>query len=95
MSTPIRLTDSELDAVVDCWGGGVIPSDPSQLTDKRPIAPIELSESISMPICGIFGNEWIAGAYRLDDREQSREHDVCQWHRRDADQHDGSHREDE
>lgn len=46
-----------LDAVVDCWGGGVIEDDPTQLTPERPIAPIDLTKDISAPIIGIFGNE--------------------------------------
>src|SRR5918997_440892 len=46
-----------VDAAVDCWGGGVIVDDPSQLTDKRPVAPIDLTEQMSAPLLGIFGNE--------------------------------------
>jgi carboxymethylenebutenolidase len=62
---------SELDAVVDCWGGGVIPGDASQLTDKRPVAAIDLSARISMPICGIFGNEdWSPTADEVDATEK-------------------------
>src|SRR5215211_1014569 len=32
-----RLPD--VDAAVDCWGGNVIVDDPSQLNEKRPVAP--------------------------------------------------------
>jgi carboxymethylenebutenolidase len=46
-----------LDAVVDCWGGNVVVDDKSQLNDKRPRAPIELTENIHCPVLGIFGNE--------------------------------------
>ena len=46
-----------VDAAVDCWGGNVIVDDPSQLTDKRPVAPIDLTETMSAPLLGIFGND--------------------------------------
>ncbi len=47
----------EVDAAVDCWGGGVIIDDPAQLTEKRPVAPIDLTPYLSCPLLGIFGNE--------------------------------------
>jgi carboxymethylenebutenolidase len=50
-----RLPD--VDAAVDCWGGGVIVDDPSQLSEKRPVAPIELTPDLNCPLLGIFGNE--------------------------------------
>jgi carboxymethylenebutenolidase len=46
-----------IDAAVDCWGGRVIVNDRSELTDKRPMAPIELSAKMSCPLLGIFGND--------------------------------------
>jgi carboxymethylenebutenolidase len=46
-----------VDAAVDCWGGGVIVDDPAQLTEKRPVAPIDLTEKMTAPLLGIFGNE--------------------------------------
>jgi carboxymethylenebutenolidase len=48
---------SGIDAAVDCWGGGVVVDDPTQLNDKRPVAPIDLTSKISAPLLGIFGNE--------------------------------------
>lgn len=45
------------DAVVDCWGGNVIVDDPKQLNDKRPVAPIDLTEKLKIPLIGLFGNE--------------------------------------
>ncbi len=45
------------DAAVDCWGGGVIVDDPTQLTEKRPVAPIDLTDNIRAPLLGIFGND--------------------------------------
>lgn len=44
-------------AVVDCWGGNVIVDDPKALNDKRPVAPIDLTEKLSIPLLGLFGNE--------------------------------------
>ncbi|MBA3943332.1 MAG: dienelactone hydrolase family protein [Herpetosiphonaceae bacterium] len=48
---------SNVDAAVDCWGGGVIVDDPAQLSEKRPVAPIDLTPQLSCPLLGIFGNE--------------------------------------
>ncbi len=50
-----RLPD--VDAAVDCWGGGVIVDDPAQLSEKRPVAPIDLTPELGCPLLGIFGNE--------------------------------------
>jgi carboxymethylenebutenolidase len=46
-----------IDALVDCWGGNVIVDDPTAITDKRPVAPIDYTENITAPLLGIFGNE--------------------------------------
>jgi carboxymethylenebutenolidase len=46
-----------VDAGVDCWGGGVIVDDPTQLNEKRPVAPIDLTQNMTAPLLGIFGNE--------------------------------------
>ncbi len=47
---------SGVDAAVDLWGGGVVMR-PEDLTDKRPVAPIEYTKDLSAPLLGIFGNE--------------------------------------
>jgi carboxymethylenebutenolidase len=47
----------EIDAAVDCWGGGVIVDDESQLNEKRPVAPITMTPGLKCPLLGIFGNE--------------------------------------
>ena len=47
----------ELNAAVDCWGGGVIVADPAQLNEKRPVPVIDLTPSLGCPLLGIFGNE--------------------------------------
>jgi carboxymethylenebutenolidase len=48
---------SGIDAAVDCWGGGVSVLDPSQLTPSRPYNPVELTDKMTAPLLGIFGND--------------------------------------
>jgi carboxymethylenebutenolidase len=43
-----------LDAAVDCWGGRVIAT-PEQLTERQPVAPIDLTADLAAPLLGIFG----------------------------------------
>lgn len=50
-------TIPNLQAAVDCWGGGVVVNDPAALTPKRPIAPIDLTATMTAPMLGIFGND--------------------------------------
>ncbi len=44
------------DAVVDCWGGGVV-MDKESLTPKRPVAPIDYTADLPCPILGLFGKD--------------------------------------
>lgn len=44
------------DAVVDCWGGGVVMAE-SDLTPKRPVAPLDYTADLPCPILGIFGED--------------------------------------
>ena len=44
------------DAIVDCWGGRLIASS-DQLTESQPVAPFDLTEGLSIPLLGIFGND--------------------------------------
>ena len=44
------------DAIVDCWGGGVVMAQ-SDLTAKRPVAPIDYIQDLACPLLGIFGEE--------------------------------------
>ena len=46
-----------INAAIDCWGGNVIVDDPKQLNAKRPVAPIELTEKLAIPLLGIFVND--------------------------------------
>lgn len=43
-------------AAVDCWGGGVVASK-DKLTEKQPVAPIDLTKDLNCPLLGIFGND--------------------------------------
>ena len=45
-----------VDAVADLWGGGVIMK-PEDLTENRPVAPIDYTEQLSVPVLGLFGND--------------------------------------
>ncbi len=46
----------DIDAAVDCWGGGVIMKE-EELSPSRPVSPIDYAEKLSCPLLGIFGNE--------------------------------------
>ncbi|HLZ71163.1 MAG TPA: dienelactone hydrolase family protein [Dehalococcoidia bacterium] len=46
-----------VDAAVDCWGGNVVVDDPNALNAMRPVAPIDLTEKMTAPLLGIFGND--------------------------------------
>jgi carboxymethylenebutenolidase len=43
-------------AVVDCWGGRVVMA-PEELTPKQPVAPLDYTKDLSIPLLGIFGND--------------------------------------
>src|SRR4051812_2856409 len=45
-----------VDALVDCWGGNKF-ADNKGNPEKRPVPPIELTEKITAPILGIYGND--------------------------------------
>src|SRR3954451_7806834 len=47
---------NEFDACLDLWGGGVVMSD-DDLTEKRPVAPIDYTADLSCPLLGLFGND--------------------------------------
>ena len=52
------------DAVVDLWGGGVVAPKES-LTPKQPVAPVDYTKDLNVPLLGLFGN---------DDQRPSPEH---------------------
>ena len=43
-------------AVVDCWGGGVVQPK-EQLTPQQPVAPIDYTKDLNAPLLGLFGND--------------------------------------
>jgi carboxymethylenebutenolidase len=45
----------DVDAAVDCYGGGVVIDSPDQLTPQRPVAPIDMTPKLSCPLLGLFG----------------------------------------
>ena len=47
---------SGFDAVVDCWGGGVVMQ-ADQLSPQRPVAPIDYTSHLNCPVLGLFGAE--------------------------------------
>jgi carboxymethylenebutenolidase len=47
---------SGIDAAVDCWGGRVVASK-EELTPAQPVAPIDLTEKLTCPLLGVFGND--------------------------------------
>jgi carboxymethylenebutenolidase len=45
-----------VDAIIDCWGGGVVMSK-NQLNKKQPVAPLEYTRDLECPLLGIFGED--------------------------------------
>lgn len=50
----VACSTMTFDAVVDLWGGRVVQD---ELTEKQPVSPITMTEKLSCPLLGIFGNE--------------------------------------
>ncbi len=46
-----------IDAAVDCWGGNMVPGDPSRITATKPFLGIEFTADLSCPLLGLFGND--------------------------------------
>ncbi len=45
-----------MDAAVDCWGGRVVAR-PEELTEQQPVAVIDMTPEMQVPLLGIFGND--------------------------------------
>ena len=45
-----------IDAVVSCYGGGVVAK-PEDLTPRMPVSPVELTKDLQCPLLGLFGIE--------------------------------------
>jgi len=46
----------KFDAVADLWGGGVVAPKES-LTPKQPVAPVDYTKDLNVPLLGLFGND--------------------------------------
>jgi carboxymethylenebutenolidase len=44
------------DAVADLWGGGVVMAK-EDLSEARPVAPIDYTAELTVPLLGLFGND--------------------------------------
>ena len=44
------------DAVVDCWGGRVVMR-PEDLSPTQPVAPLDYTQDLRVPLLGLFGQE--------------------------------------
>jgi carboxymethylenebutenolidase len=42
-------------AVVDCWGGNVVLQ--GELTPNNPVAPVDYTRDLNIPLLGLFGND--------------------------------------
>lgn len=52
----IAACNTDLQAAVDCYGGRVVaPSD--QLTERQPVAPIDMTPNLRCPLLGLFGED--------------------------------------
>lgn len=47
---------NDIDACADLWGGRVV-MDKETLNARTPVAPIDLTQDLSCPLIGLFGNE--------------------------------------
>ncbi len=52
----VTTRTQDVDACIDCWGGGVVMR-PEDLNEKRPVAPLDYTVDLSVPLLGIFGND--------------------------------------
>jgi carboxymethylenebutenolidase len=47
---------ADFDAVADLWGGGVVMAK-EDLSEARPVAPIDYTADLAAPLLGLFGND--------------------------------------
>ena len=52
----VATRTNDVDACIDLWGGGVVMG-ADDLTEKRPVAPLDYTADLAVPLLGIFGNE--------------------------------------
>jgi carboxymethylenebutenolidase len=54
--TYIVACNLDVDAAVDCYGGRVVTA-PEDLTERQPVAPIDMTPKLRCPLLGLFGAE--------------------------------------
>lgn len=52
--TYLAACQLDVDAAVDCYGGGVVMT-PEQISPQRPVSPIDLTPKMRCPLLGLFG----------------------------------------
>ena len=52
----VAARSSSFDAVVDLWGGRVVMAQDA-LNAKTPVAPIDYTKDLNIPLLGLFGND--------------------------------------
>lgn len=45
-----------VDALVNCWGGRIVAPE-EDLTERQPVAPVDLTADLPCPVLGLFGND--------------------------------------
>lgn len=45
---------NDFNAVIDCWGGRIVMA-PNELSAKQPVAPIDYTDKLNVPLLGLFG----------------------------------------
>lgn len=52
----VAACNSDIQAAVDCYGGRVVAT-PDQLTERQPVAPIDMTPNLACPLLGLFGED--------------------------------------
>jgi carboxymethylenebutenolidase len=68
--TYIAACTLDVDAAVDCYGGGVIPDERWSVSPQRPVPPIDMTPKLSCPLLGLFGNEDVSPSPEDVDRTE-------------------------
>jgi carboxymethylenebutenolidase len=55
-SVVVASRSQDFNAVADLWGGRVVASK-EELTPKQPVAPIDMTKDLNIPLLGLFGND--------------------------------------
>lgn len=52
----IAACRTDIQAAVDCYGGRVV-APPDQLSERQPVAPVDMTPDLRCPLLGLFGEE--------------------------------------